>query len=87
MPHFADKRLHPLELLTPATKLEIGSALKHTNRVYVVDSLVGQEGFKQYRADLAKLIASDGFKLHSQAKIGTATISVWQREGTESPSG
>jgi hypothetical protein len=88
VPLFADKRLHPIGLLTPETELEIGSALEGTNRAYVVDSLVarGPVAAKNW-ADLATLIASDGFKRHSQFKIGDARISVWQREGTESPSG
>jgi hypothetical protein len=86
MPRFADKRLHPLEWLTRATKREVGAALDNTNRAYVVDSLVDPNGMKQYRADLAKLIASHGFRLRSQSRTGTARISMWQREGTGSPS-
>jgi hypothetical protein len=88
-PRFADERLHALVALTSATRREIGSALEATDRVYVVDSDVGRKikAFKQYRADLTTLIASNGFKLQSQSGIGSARIYVWQRAGTESPSG
>src|SRR5262249_20123928 len=86
MPLFADKRLHPLGMLTPHTQREIGSALETTNRAYVVDSDLGQKAFKNYRAELTKFIASRGFKLHKQTRVGTATIAVWQREGKQPPS-
>ena len=65
------------------SKLGLGSALKNTNRAYVVDSAVDPAGYKQYRADLAALIAALGFKLQSAKKIGTAEVSVWVRQGTE----
>jgi hypothetical protein len=81
-PLFADKRLHPLGWLTRETRLELGSALEHTNRTYVVDSLIGQEGFKNYRDELTRFITSAGFKLQSRSRIGTAAISMWQRTGT-----
>jgi hypothetical protein len=84
-PRFADLRLHPLG--NPVNRREVTSALAATDRVYVVDSFLARQGYKQYRADLTKLIASDGFTLRSQSTIGTARISVWQREGTESLSG
>ena len=80
-PSFADKRLHLGGLLTPASRREMDSALKTTDRVYVVDSLVARPAFKQYPAGLTNLIASDGFKLQYHATVGTATISVWVRQG------
>ncbi len=85
-PRFADERLLTLGL-HPRDQREIDSALETTDRAYVVDSRVGYEAFKQYRADLTTLIASEGSQLHSKPTIGTARISVWQPAGTESPSG
>jgi hypothetical protein len=82
VPRFADKRLHPLGSLTPATRREIGTALKGADRAFVVDSLVAPQGFKQYRDDLTKLVTSDGFILQRRKKVGTATISIWVRRPT-----
>ena len=82
MPKFADKRLHPIDFLSGAAKRELETALKKTNRVFVVHSLADEVGYRQYEKDLANLIAAQGFELQRQPKVGTARVSVWQRAGT-----
>jgi hypothetical protein len=79
MPRFADRRLHPLDLLTSSTQVEIAFALAKKERAYVVDSLVDQDGYRKYRADLANMIGAAGFTLEKQSRVGTATVSVWVR--------
>jgi hypothetical protein len=86
MPKFADKRLHPIGFLTGSAKREIESALKKTNRVFVVHSLADKSGYKSYMANLSDLVAAQGFELKRRPTVGTAQISVWQREGAV-PSG
>ena len=86
MPRFADKRLHPLDLLTTSTRSEITSALGKTERAYVVDSLVDPSGYRKYRTDLADLIGASGFTLGEDAPtVGTATVSVWVRSNGSRP--
>ena len=85
MPRFADKRLHPLDFLTRSTRIEIAFALARTERAYVVDSLVDQKGYQQYRTDLADLIGASGFTLEKQSTVGTANVSVWVRSNGSHP--
>ena len=85
MPRFADKRLHPLDLLTSSTRSEITSALGKTERAYVVDSLVDPRGYRKYRTDLANLIGASGFTLEKRSGVGTATVSVWVRSNGSQP--
>jgi hypothetical protein len=88
LPKFKDKRLHPLDVLSTPAKQDIISALKKTNRAYVVDSTVDPAGYKKYRSDLAALIASQGFKQQAgQTKVGTGRVTVWQRPGAAPSSG
>jgi len=88
MPKFADKRLHPIDFLTPAARNEIVSALKNTNRVYVVDSLADRaHWYKNYRKSIADLIGAQGFTLRRRPTIGRALVSVWQRAGTQPAAG
>ncbi len=78
---------HRRPLDVPA-KPDIISALKNTNRAYVVDSTVDPAGYKQYRSDLAALIASQGFKQQAgQTKVGTGRVTVWVRQGTATSTG
>ncbi len=87
-PTFEDDRLHPVDKLSSAAKRDLVSALKKANRAYVVDSTVDPAGYKQYRADLAALVASQGFKQQKgQTRVGTGRVTVWLRPGTAPSSG
>jgi hypothetical protein len=87
-PHFKDKRLHPIDTWSAAARKEIVSALKNTNRAFVVDSTVGQADYKKYRADLASLIAAQGFRQQpGPTKVGTGRVTVWLRRDAPPPPG
>jgi len=87
VPQLKDKRLHLLDWLTTAAKHEIDAALKNTNRVFVVHSLVDTAGYRAYLDQLSAQIRASGFALQSQARIGTARVSVWERRGAGSSPG
>jgi len=84
-PRFADRRLHPLDLLTSSTRNEITAALDKTERAYVVDSLVDPSGYRKYNTDLANLLRASGFTLEKRSKVGTATVSEWVRSDGSQP--
>jgi hypothetical protein len=87
-PRFKDKRVHPIDILSATAKAEIVAVLKKTNRALVVDSDAGRTAYKQYRSDLASLIASQGFKQQLRpTKFGTGRVTVWLRRDAPSPPG
>jgi hypothetical protein len=87
-PHFKDPRIHAIDILSSGAKKEIVSALKNTNRAFVVDSTVDVQGYKQYRATLASLIAAQGFKPQlAKTRVGTGRVTVWVRNKAAPTSG
>ena len=87
MPKFADKRLHVIGFLTGGVKREIETALKKTDRVFVVHSLADEVGYRPYEKGLANLIKAQGFERQPHRVIGTARVSVWEHAGTEQAAG
>ena len=83
LPKFADKRLHVIGFLSGTAKGEIETALKETDKVFVVHSLADEVGYRKYEKGLADLIAAQGFELQCRRKVADARVSVWQRAGVE----
>jgi hypothetical protein len=88
MPRFADSRLHAIDWLTAAAKVEIRSEVQNADRVYVVDSAIDPKGYKPYRVGIADEIAAQGFEQTSATRVGTANVIVWHRKsatGSDAP--
>jgi hypothetical protein len=79
MPEFADRRVHPIDWLSPEQRQVLRDAVAKVDRVYVVDSQVDPRAYRSYRIDLALSLRANGFEPAGRRDLNGSTINVWRR--------
>jgi hypothetical protein len=79
LPHFADRRIVPVNFLGKAQLATIDSALARADRVFLIDSNNDRAGYRTYRAQLNDELTKQGFKRAGVSPAKGASIAVWHR--------